>query len=255
MSLRDRVIVFDFDGVIWDSVDEAFEQAWIAWGQLGRACPRFDKQEAQRLFREARWQCRDGHDFFIVMSLLTDGRQDVGGLPAEAFRAMRAHLDHNEEAVRFVELFYASRSRMLTEDFGRWSALQRPYPGVIQQLALLRDESRGIAVATTKDADSARKLLTRAGIHDVPIYGREVSLDKRDHMQAVSAHFGVPTPSLAFVEDLLENLLGVAELSVRLVLADWGYNTPAERSRAQAEGVAVVSLDTLYMRLRALWPD
>lgn len=249
MSLRERVIVLDFDGVVWDSVDESFEQAWTAWQRLNGAS-RIPHDDARRLFRAARWQCKDGHDFCIVMDLLEQGRTDVGDLSAEAFRELRATLASGPTAQTFVREFYACREHMRKTDFAKWCGLQRPFPGVVEQIAQMRVEALGVAVATTKDTDSARALLEYAGIRGLTIFGREVSLDKRVHMQAIAAQFGVPMPHLAFVEDLLENLLHVRDLGVRLVLADWGYNTADERRRALDDGVTVVSLDSFARTLR-----
>lgn len=254
MSLRDRVIVLDFDGVVWDSADESFEQAWIAWEQVGGHVG-MERAEANRVFDAARWQCKDGHDFYIVMTLIAQGRTDVGDMPAAAFRQARETMGRSAEADAFVKAFYDSRERMRDGDFAYWCSLQRPFPGVVEQIDRLRREARGVAVATTKDAPSARALLAHAGIHDLPVYGREVSLDKNDHMRAIQAHYGVQGSDMAFVEDLLENLHNVAAQGIKLVLADWGYNTPAERARARAEGVAVVSLHDFAARVRGLWDD
>lgn len=254
MSLQDRVIVLDFDGVIWDSVDESFEQAWTAWTE-GHGHIELDRTQARTYFREARWQCKDGHDFYIVMALLAQGRTDIGTLPTDAFRAARETLARTSEAEAFVKAFYASRERMRRDDFDAWCALQRPFAGMIAHLETMRREARGVAVATTKDAPSAQALLEAAGIHDLPVYGREVSLDKNDHLRAIMGRYNVAAPAVAFIEDLLENLHNVAPLGVRLVLADWGYNTPTDRARASAEGVEVVSLENLTERLRGLWAD
>lgn len=288
MSLRDRVVVLDFDGVVWDSVGEAFEQAWIAWtsvlklrdassqpttpepenppppsgqevvvhpGASGAAdiSAELRKALARTAFRQARWQCRDGHDFYLVMFLLAQGRTDVGTMPAAEFRALRDSVARAAEADFFVDRFYASRDRMRTEAFEHWYALQRPYPGVVAQIEMMMAEARGIAVATTKDAASARTLLQRAGISDVSVYGRELSLDKHAHIRAISEQFSTPMSSMAFVDDLLENLLFVADLGVRLVLADWGYNTAEERTRASADGLTVSSVADLASKVGALW--
>lgn len=253
MSLRDRVVVLDFDGVVWDSVDESFEQAWSAWSE-SHGLPPYDREQTRKLFREARWQCKDGYDFCIVIELLLQGRTDLGTMPAEEFRGFRETVARGPAAEQFVKRFYETRDHMRTTDFERWCALQGPYPGVIAQIGEMLAEARGVAIATTKDTPSAQALLAHAGIPDLPIYGREISLDKRDHMHAIAAHYGVALDAMCFTEDLLENLMHVANLGVKLALADWGYNTPQERARATAEGIAVVTLDSFARQLRGLWP-
>ncbi len=253
VSLKNRVIVLDFDGVVWDSVDEAFEQAWNAWTLL-HGKPTLAYAGARERFREGRWQCRDGHDFYVLFqALVTDVTSEPGHWSADAFRAERVRFEGGAEAARFVEAFYASRSRMRDDDTERWLALQRPFPGVVEQVSELTSEARAVAVATTKDAPSATLLLEHAGVRGICVYGREVSLDKRVHLRAIGEHFGVAMADMVFVEDLLENLRGVSELGVHRVLADWGYNTASERAAALLEGVAVVSLADFADRLRAIW--
>jgi phosphoglycolate phosphatase-like HAD superfamily hydrolase len=154
-------------------------------------------------------------------------------------------MTRGEDAEAFVRAFYQHRTRMRDNDFAAWMALQRPFPGVAEEIERLRREVSAVTIATTKDAPSARRLLESIGISGVPIFGREVSLDKADHMRAMAAQYQVGTKDIVFVDDLLENLLPLRELGVRLVLAGWGYNTSAERARAAAVGVAVAPLNGL----------
>ena len=252
---KGRVLAFDFDGVIWDSVDEAGVQARLAWEALHGPLA-FDAEAYRDIFRRARWQSKDGHDFYLTVRALAQRPPVcVGDLAVEAFDALRAEM-HREpaihaEAERFVQAFYASRARMRDEQLEAWLGLQRAFDGVPAIVERLRAQVRGLAIATTKDAVSARLLLESAGITGLSIYGREVSLDKADHMRAIAAEHGVETSAITFVDDLLENLLPLRSLGVDLVLADWGYNTPAEHQRARDLGVRVAALDTLEAVLLA----
>jgi phosphoglycolate phosphatase-like HAD superfamily hydrolase len=250
---RDRVLAFDFDGVIWDSVDEAGVMARAAWTATQGALELTD-EDYRLLFRRARWQSKDGHDFFVTLEGLAQHPPCcVGDLDGAWFEQARHALRHDsvrwQAAEAFVEAFYASRERMREHDRERWLALQRAFEGVPALVEALRRQVKGLAIATTKDAGSARLLLESAGVTGVSIYGREVSLNKADHMRAIAQEFGVPLEAITFVDDLLENLVPLRALGVDLVLAGWGYNTPAEHQRARSLGVRVASLDSLYEQL------
>lgn len=248
----ESAVALDFDGVVWDSVDEAFEIAWHTWTRLHAPLPT-PKDDMRRRFREARWQCKDGHDFYVVMHLLAASPPgDVGRMSAEAFREVRMDPEVGLDSDRFVEAFYARRAEMRDTDREAWLSLQRPYPGVVEQVKQMQATVRGVAIATTKDAESARALLELAGLGDLPIFGREVSLDKRDHMRAIARTFDIPVGRIAFVDDLLENLLPLAPLGVSLGLAGWGYNTPEEQRRAETLGIPVMALDTLARQVGTL---
>jgi len=252
-GLATRVVALDFDGVVWDSVDEAFEMAWRTWNEQ-HGVPVLSKDGMRLEFRRARWQCKDGHDFYLATHLLaTSPPRDVGAMSAAEFRRLREETCASEDSARFVKAFYGARSAMRDHDRAAWMALQRPFPGIPQQVARLRDLTRGVAIATTKDEASARALLDDVGLGDIPVYGREVSLDKRDHMRAIAQAFEVPLAHVAFVDDLLENLQPLAPLGVRLGLAGWGYNTPEEHERAIAAGVPVLSLEQFASGVEGLF--
>ena len=252
--LASRAIALDFDGVVWDSVDEAFELAWRTWSDL-HGIPATPKEQMKLGFRRARWQCKDGHDFYLATRLLAaNPPQDVGGMSAGDFRRLRGSTCATEDSSRFVKSFYELRDFMREHDREAWLALQQPFPGVTAQVARLRESARGVAIATTKDTASARTLLKMAGLDGIPVFGREVSLDKRDHMRAIARTFDVPLDHVAFVDDLLENLLPLAPLGVSLGLAGWGYNTPEERKRATDAGVPVLTLDRFADGVLAMFP-
>lgn len=248
-----RVLAFDFDGVIWDSVDEAGAQARIAWSATQSPLQLGD-DDYRMLFRRARWQSKDGHDFFLAMEGLAQSPpQCVGDAAAEWFEQQRQHLRSDPQrwlaAEAFVAAFYASRERMRNEDRQAWTALQGAFDGMPALVARMREQVHGVAIATTKDALSARVLLESAQLGDLTIYGREVSLDKADHMRTMARSFGVPLDAITFVDDLVENLAPLRSLGVDLVLAGWGYNTPAEHERARSLGIRVAELDTLQALL------
>ena len=246
------MIALDFDGVVWDSVDEAFEQAYRVWIELF-GMPGTTRSTLLDEFRRARWQCRDGHDFYLVMRLLVEQSVDAGKLASEKFRRLRAELGGQAAVEQFVTAFYNQRDAMRQHQFQEWLSLQRPFPGMVETLCAFQQQGAALAIATTKDAPSARSLLESAGLHGIPVFGRETSLNKVDHMKAIAKRFHTDTGRIVFVDDLLENLLPLRPLKVHLVLADWGYNTPGERVAAQNEGIPVASLDSFASMMMALY--
>jgi len=235
------ILALDFDGVLWDSVDECREVSVRAWDAMGKKPVAAGELPAR--FRQGRPFCRTGHDFFVVMSFLSeDPRFDFARLEPEQFRARRASLA--EEVGRFDELFYRIRTRLRDTDFALWSSWQRPVSAAIGAVGRLRPRFRTVTVATTKDSESVRRLLATAGV-ELPVIGREVTRDKGEQVRRIAEREGCPTGSVMLVDDLLENLRMAGGAGARGAMADWGYNTPGERARAVREGFPLIRRESV----------
>lgn len=242
--MRGRLLALDFDGVIWDSAGECFEIAMRTWEALHGQRPPVDEGD----FRRARWLVRVGGEFEAVLAGLSEGR-DLGSGTGEQFARLAA--DRVGQGLRFEREFYAQRRRARELDRAAWLALQRPYPEVLGELPALTRAFREVVICTTKDEASVRELLATVPL-ELPILGKEFSLDKRDQMNHLASARGVPLEGIVFVDDLLHNLEPVASLGVRVALAGWGYNPPSERRRAQALGIPVLQPGDLVRDLGLL---
>jgi phosphoglycolate phosphatase-like HAD superfamily hydrolase len=93
-----------------------------------------------------------------------------------------------------------------------------------------------LLIITTKEGRFVQKLLQQQGVQ-MPqdcILGKESKRPKPQILRELTAQVPPDSPlSLWFVEDRLKTLQAVQQQShldaVKLYLADWGYNTPAER--------------------------
>jgi phosphoglycolate phosphatase-like HAD superfamily hydrolase len=94
-----------------------------------------------------------------------------------------------------------------------------------------------------------QQLLQREGLNLPPktIFGKEVKRPKYEILRELIQTANHKPVSIWFVEDRLKTLQLVQQQpdldDVQLFLADWGYNTPAERKAAQDDPrIQVVSL-------------
>jgi len=137
-----------------------------------------------------------------------------------------------------------------------WLARHRFYPGVIDRRRALAGGPTRVVIITTKDGRFVRELFAQRGL-DVPadrIHGKESKRPKADVLRAL--HTG--GERTWFVEDRLKTLEGIKTYGdlddVRLFLAGWGYNFPAERQAAQGDGrIRLVSLEDFAGDFGA-WP-
>ena len=221
--MKDWVLALDFDGVIWDSVGECYVMARRAAEKLtldgAKAC--------EEAFRAGRWLVRTGGDFLLLLELAQQhSPQELQSFSKERFQHLR--LSRKDVAQEFEATFYRERHESRTRQPEAWLSFQRPYPKVLSQFPELKAAFKAIALCTTKDEPSAKKLLKSAEI-DIPIWGREKGVHKGDQVQAMCRELDHQPEKVIFIDDLIENLEQVEPLKVRPFLATWGYNTESER--------------------------
>jgi phosphoglycolate phosphatase-like HAD superfamily hydrolase len=143
--------------------------------------------------------------------------------------------------------FYRQRALLRDGDRDAWLRLHSTYPAFIDVLRR-RSADVYLAVASAKDADSARLLLEAFGIADLfasgSILDKETGVHKTDHMRLLQARLGIGFDEITFVDDKINHLIRVAELGVRPVLAGWGFNTDREHRMAERMRILVAGLDS-----------
>lgn len=242
-GFSDWILALDFDGVIWDSVGECFVMARRAYQEIHQRA----YASSDEAFRAGRWLVRTGGDFLLVLEL-------AHALPPEellrysksAFQAAR--VARAEELSHFEKVFYRLRLECREQHFQEWTSFQQPYAGFLAQYPELKQAFRATVLCTTKDEASARGLLASGGL-EMDIWGREKGVHKGDQIRSLCAQFNQAPERIVFIDDLLENLEQVHPCGCRCLLADWGYNTPAEQQLARQAGYRVVSLPNLLSQL------
>ncbi len=244
-----RVLVLDFDGVIAQSAPEALLVARRTHERLFPDLPLPCSEEA--LARE-----------FVRLMPFGNRAEDYGaalraialGVPIEdqaTYDAFKAGLPE-ETLQAFHRRFYEERRRLEQEDRGRWLALLRPYPEVVDLLRR-RGSERILAIATAKDRHSVGRLLDHYGIAE--LFPADLRLDKETgvtkdlHLRHLADRLRIPFEAMTFVDDKVHHLDCVAPLGVRCVLAGWGYNTSREAELARAHGHEVATLEDVEPRL------
>lgn len=236
-----KVLALDFDGVIWDSAGECYQVGWRAYQEMtGRV---LDGRVYERGFLRGRPLARTGHDFFHLLRMMEENpERDLAQVTASEFMAERSH--HHEEAVKFDRIFYILRAHYRDNEHDLWVSWQQPYPELLTVLEEWEEKFSGLALATTKDTDSAQSLLATTGRH-WPVFGKEFSEHKADQIHGIAQHYKVKPEEVLFIDDLLENLEQVVPTGATVALANWGYNLPDSAHKAKEKNYQVVGFDSL----------
>jgi phosphoglycolate phosphatase-like HAD superfamily hydrolase len=252
------VYCFDFDGVICDSAPETGLSAWTACAALwpGRAGAWTDA--LQERFCRLRPVMHTGYEAIPLMRLMLDGRVSDEAILSD-FEGLRDALMRDESLGkdRLLQAFADARDGMIAKDESEWLRWNRFYPGLRDLLA--QALGRGpLFIITTKQERFASLLLRHEGL-EFPLerlFGLEKNLTKPQVLERLLKRPDLAAGRFHFIEDRLETLQDViAEPgldTVRLYLADWGYNTPAQRAEARGiPRIRVLSREALRQMITA----
>lgn len=250
------LLALDFDGVLCDGLQEYF---WVAWRtycvlEIDRNCSvrQPPPQEKFGIFSRCRAVIETGWEMPLLIHALQQERSEAEILDrwSEIVKELQASAEIPSAKTLAAQLDQI-RDRWIEEDLSGWLALHRFYPGVLSWLQTLLAKEQPIAIVSTKEGRFINQLLSQSGINFPSnlIFGKEVKQPKSETLrQLITAYPHLN--SICFVEDRLATLQSVKAASdlqnVQLFLADWGYNTPQDRSQAtQDDRIQRLSLDDL----------
>ena len=240
------ILALDFDGVVCDGLAEYFESAWrtyaLLWASPGAVAP---AGLAER-FYALRPVIESGWEMPLVVKALLAGVKDA--TIAEQWADLAPQLLDGRETTEVGARLDRVRDEWIAADRAGWLRQHRFYPGVIDRLRALAGGPTRVVIITTKEGRFVRELFAQQDL-DFPadrIHGKESKRPKSDVLRALKTDS--PGLRTCFVEDRFKTLEGIkthGDLDdVRLFLAGWGYNFPAEREAARRDGrIRLVSLE------------
>ncbi|BDI16171.1 haloacid dehalogenase [Nostoc cf. commune SO-36] len=233
------ILALDFDGVICDGLIEYFEVAWHTYCEIWSSANDTPPDDLALRFYRLRPVIETGWEMPVLIKALVNGIPDENILHEWATIAPQLLLDDKLQAREIAAKLDQQRDEWITKDLGGWLSLHRFYPGVVEKIKLTLDSGVKLYIVTTKEGRFVQQLLQQEGVNLPPeaIFGKEVKRPKYEILRQLIQSAGDKAVSLWFVEDRLKALQLVQQQAdledVKLFLADWGYNTQAEREVAQ----------------------
>jgi len=251
------MLIFDFDGVLVDSVREAAATGYNA--VTGKTVARLDSLPPglYDLFRRNRPVIRSAPELFTLMRWCVDHyetRPDAR-LTREAFENLldAEALPSDERAARFFE----ARNRFMDADRDAWLALNAPFQPLWDRL---RDRLQGRGgdgpvILTNKNRAAVLEICRHFGLTTSPdtICGGDENRPKTERMTRLDERFR--DRPYTFIDDALGNLVEMdrhfngEETVIRPVLARWGYLGPGDVDEARRLGYDVFDQDDLTAML------
>ncbi len=235
------ILALDFDGVICDGLIEYFEVAWRTYYQIWSPANDTPADDLALRFYRLRPVIETGWEMPVLIKALVDGISDEKILQEWATITPQILLDDKLQAREIGAKLDNIRDEWIATDVTSWLSLHRFYPGVVEKIKVTLASAVKLYIVTTKEGRFVQQLLQQEGV-DLPptaIFGKEEKRPKYEILRDLRQKADFQPVSLWFVEDRLKTLQLVQNQpdlkDVKLFLADWGYNTQAEREAAKKD--------------------
>jgi len=241
------MLIFDFDGVLMDSIREVAVTAYNTLTgnivtQLNQIPPK-----ALDLFFRNRFHVQPIGDALVLMkwSLETSASEPHKLLNEKEFDEI---LQQVEEPVADRTMrFFDRRSQFKAKDINAWLALNEPVQPVWR--LLLERPSGDLVLLTNKNREATIALCTHFGLEigNDNIYSGDKGATKIDNFKRIMQRFKKPT--YAFIDDSVKNLQEIdvhfnsRKQVVSLIFAEWGYTGPNDAHLAQSLGYQALTIE------------
>ena len=228
------ILALDFDGVVCDGLREYFQTAWRAYGEVFAPGAGAPPEGLAERFYPLRPVVETGWEMPLVLYGLVSGVPDADILDRWPELVPQLLAQAGVEPATIGQAVDGVRDRWIQQDMDGWLSYQRFYPGVIDRLQEAIDSGTELVIISTKEGRFIQQLLAQGGV-TLPgdrILGKEVKRPKYETLRQIQT--AQPGKVIWFVEDRVKALQAVQQQPdlghVELFLADWGYNTAADRA-------------------------
>jgi len=250
------MLIFDYDGVLLDSVREI---AVTAYNMLNNTIVnRLDQlpQNALALFLRNRFHVQPIGDAPVLMQYCLE----IGATEPDKLMSTAEY----EEIISRVEepvaarttRFFETRNIFKAKDIDAWRKLNTPVQPLWQ--IMIEKPTADLVLLTNKNRDATISLSSHFGlsISDQNIYSGDHGTTKIDNMLQIMQRFR--KSSYAIIDDSVKNLREIDEYfnreeqTISLIFATWGYTGPDDARTAEDFGYQVVTLDEFSERFKAM---
>lgn len=237
------ILALDFDGVLCDGLLEYFQSSWRTYSQIWKPDNQIPPDNLASRFYCWRPVVEIGWEMPVLLRALILNISEEEIFQDWSKVAQSIIATEKLDAADIGKKLDAVRDQWIATDLEGWLGLHRFYPGIIERLREILDLAQSspspistqLFIVTTKEGRFVKQLLQRQGIQlsEDRIIGKECKRPKHQTLRQLIQEFSGEAATLWFVEDRLKTLQSVQQHpdlnEVKLYLADWGYNTIAQR--------------------------
>jgi FMN phosphatase YigB (HAD superfamily) len=247
------MLIFDFDGVLINSLDEVVLTAYnAATDRLFTSMTEVPADLVQ-VFKNNRFHVQPIGDAVALMDWCIENQQRNPHkiLSPEEYRAIAEGAE--SRLGDRTNLIYDTRKHFMEKDLGRWFALHQTYQPLWDEL--IRHKNLAFAILTNKNHDATLRLCRHFGLNidAMDIYSGDNGVTKIENMLRIQERFG--RKQFFFIDDSVKNLqeldlyFNTEKKVLTLLLATWGYTGAQDARMAQGYGYEVIQQTDVVRRL------
>lgn len=244
-----KAIVLDFDGVIFDTMDETLFLSFNIYKGVNPLSPvtisKIPNSYREKFYR-FRYLVARPFQFSFLWSAIEK-------LPEDKIEfSFYKSLEKDKEGYgSFEDNFLNLRKRLMSDYIDIWLALCKPFTSVVTAIKEIGKEYP-VYVSSTRDINSISFLFRYVGLSIKPeyIFGKENGNLKLDHIKAICQHGQYRFEDIVFIDDNLLNFKGISDLGIHCYLATWGYNHSKQTAKQLKFPYTAISQDEILLVLQ-----
>ncbi len=227
-----KLILFDFDGVIVNGIDEY-------WFSSKLACERYLLSnsnnidfkkfiEVPKIFVEVRPWVKYGWEMVLITHEILKTYEPLNNLTKNSFlenyeeNCSKLLLEYSWNSIQLQQCLDESRLFQINNDLKQWISLHQPFNEVVSFIRYAKRKGYKIGVISTKGKTFTSKILSNLKLFPELIFGYE-SGAKVDIISNLSLSYDI----IGFIEDRRKTLANILQTNqtkfINCYLADWGY--------------------------------
>jgi len=248
------MMIFDFDGVLINSLDEVALTAYnAAIGSLFISLAEVPGTLVA-LFKRNRFHVQQIGDAIVLMNWCIENHQ----FDSKRILSMKEYRTVATGGTATLNsrtnLIYETRKRFIDSNPNRWLALHQVYQPLWNEL--IRYKKHPLVILTNKNHEATSRLCRHFGldINTNDIYSGDRGVTKAANMRQIQARFGIEC--FSFIDDSVKNLQDLdlefneEKKMLSLLLATWGYTGPEDARIARESGYPVLKQMDLIQLIR-----
>ena len=227
-----KLILFDFDGVIINGIDEY-------WFSSKLACEKYLLTnlknlninryiEVPKIFTEIRPWVKYGWEMVLITHEILKTHEPLNHLSKNSFlenyeeNCSKLLLEYSWGSIELQRCLDNARIFQIKNDVKKWISLHQPFNEVVNFIKYAKDKGYKIGVISTKGKSFTSKILSNLNIFPELIFGYE-SGTKVDIISKLSLSYDIK----GFIEDRRKTLSNILQNNqtkyIDCYLAEWGY--------------------------------
>ncbi|MEK9627552.1 MAG: HAD family hydrolase [Nitrospinota bacterium] len=226
-----RAVFLDFDGVLFDTVREAYAVSMMALNPSERIEDIDFESKHFKDFNQLRYLVGPAWNYYYVMQTINNDSLPENELDIEYKKLIgqQKQVEYNA----FEKNFFHAREILRENDHDQWLSMTCPYNIVENLRKIINEYSEQFFLVTTRDRESVKDLLTLHNL-DIPesnLFAKtdyESHKSKRKIIQNLIDKFQIE--EALFIDDLEEHLVSCSTIDgLSTIQAKWGYVIPSKK--------------------------